>query len=127
VDQAGVKVAGRWRYASRAADRFGQVTDVLAPARRDATAARRFLQRAVGTTQVAPVGVVTDRAATYPVVLEELGPGPWHRTGQYANDRAVAGHGRRKARLRPVRGLKQPERQDGRRRSCIGPERSAGA
>ena len=51
--------------------------------------------------------MVTDRAATYPIVLEELLPAPWHRTEQYANNRVEADHGRLKARLRPMRGLKQ--------------------
>jgi transposase, IS6 family len=51
--------------------------------------------------------VVTDRAATYPIVLEELLPAPRHRTEQYANNRVKADHGRLKSRLRPMRGLKQ--------------------
>ena len=51
--------------------------------------------------------VVTDRAATYPMVLEELLPAAWHRTERYANNRVEADHGRLKARLRPMRGLKQ--------------------
>jgi transposase, IS6 family len=53
------------------------------------------------------VEVVTDRAATYPMVLEELLPAAWHRTEQYANNRVEADHGRLKARLRPMRGLKK--------------------
>jgi transposase-like protein len=56
---------------------------------------------------VLPVEVVTDRAATYSVVLEELLPAPWHRTEQYANNRIEADHGRLTSRLRPVRSLKQ--------------------
>ncbi len=51
--------------------------------------------------------MVTDRAATYPVVLDELLPAAWHRTEQYANNRVECDHGRLKARLRPMRGLKQ--------------------
>ena len=51
--------------------------------------------------------VVIDQAATYPMVLEELLPAAWHRTEQYANNRVEADHGRLKARLRPMRGLKQ--------------------
>jgi transposase-like protein len=43
----------------------------------------------------------------YPAVLEELLPGAWQRTDQYANDRVEADHGRLKARLRPMRGLQQ--------------------
>ena len=107
MDETSVKVAGRWRYASRAIDQFGQVIDVFVSVRRDTTAARRFVQRAIGTTRVAPVEVVTDRAATYPIVLDELLPAAWHRTDQYANNRVEADHGRLKARLRPMRGLKR--------------------
>jgi transposase, IS6 family len=53
------------------------------------------------------VEVVTDRAATSPMVLKELLPVAWHRTEQYADNRIEADHGRLKARLRPMRGLKQ--------------------
>jgi transposase-like protein len=42
-----------------------------------------------------------------PGVLNELLPMAWHRTEQYANNRVQADHGRLKARLRPMRGLKQ--------------------
>ncbi len=72
VDETYVKVAGQWRYVYRAVDQFGQVIDVFVSLRRDITAARRFFARAIGTTRVVPVEVVTDRAATYPVVLDEL-------------------------------------------------------
>ena len=41
------------------------------------------------------------------MVLEELLPAAWHRTEQYANNRVEADHGRLKARLGPMRGLKQ--------------------
>jgi transposase-like protein len=107
VDETYVKVAGRWRYVYRAIDQFGQVIDVFVSPRRDARAARRFFDHAMGTTMMAPVEVITDRAATYPIVLEELLPAAWHRTEQYANNRVECDHGRLKARLRPMRGLKQ--------------------
>jgi transposase-like protein len=107
VDETYVKVAGRWRYVYRAIDQFGQVIDVLVSPRRDVSAARRFFQRAIGATSVAPVEVVTDRAPAYAVVLDELLPVAWHRTDQYANNRVEADHGRLKARLRPMRGLKR--------------------
>jgi len=41
------------------------------------------------------------------MVLEELLPSAWHRTDRYANNRIEADHGRLKARLRSMRGLKQ--------------------
>jgi transposase-like protein len=107
VDETYVKVAGRWRYVYRAIDQFGQVIDVFVSPRRDSTAAQRFFERAIGTTKILPSEVVTDLAPTYPVVLEELLPTAWHRTDRYANNRIEADHGRLKARLRPMRGLRQ--------------------
>jgi transposase-like protein len=107
VDESYVKVAGRWRYVYRAIDQFGQVIDVFVATRRDARAAHRFFERAIGTTKTRPVEVVTDRAPTYPLVVEELVPAAWHRTDRYANNRIEADHGRLKARLRPMRGLRQ--------------------
>ena len=50
--------------------------------------------------------VTTDRAPAYPRVLGELIPGALHNTERYANNRVEADHGRLKARLRPMRGLK---------------------
>jgi transposase-like protein len=107
VDETYVKVAGRWRYVYRAIDQSGQVVEVFVSIRRDARAARRFFERAIGTTKVMPAEVVTDRAPTYPQVIEELLPAAWHRTDRYANNQLEADHGRLKARLRLMRGLKQ--------------------
>jgi IS6 family transposase len=107
VDETYVKVAGRWRYVYRAIDQFGQVIDVFVSPYRDAAAARRFYERAIGTTKVTPVEVTTDKAPVYPAVLEELLPAAWHRTDRYANNRVEADHGRLKARLRPMRGFNQ--------------------
>jgi transposase-like protein len=107
VDETYVRVAGRWRYVYRAIDQFGQVIDVLASPQRDAAAAHRFFERALGTTKIMPSEDVTDLAPTYRVVLEELLPTAWHRTDRYANNQIEADHGRLKARLRPMRGLRQ--------------------
>jgi transposase-like protein len=107
VDETYVKVAGQWRYVYRAIDQFGQVVDVFVSRRRDTTAACRFFKQAIGTTKVTPVEVVTDHAPVYPAVLEAVAPAAWHRTNQYANNRVEADHGRLKARLGSMRGLKQ--------------------
>src|SRR5512133_368777 len=105
VDETYVKVAGRWRYVYRAIDQFGQVIDVFVSPYRDAGAARRFFEPAMGATKVTPIEVTTDQAPVYPAVLEELLPAAWHRTDRYANNRVECDHGRLKARLRPMRGL----------------------
>jgi len=94
---------GRWIQ-------FGQVIDVLVARQRDATAAHRFFQRAMGATKVNPVEVTTDKAPVYPAVLEERLPAAWHRTDRCANNWVECDHGRLKARLRPMRGLKQDRR-----------------
>jgi IS6 family transposase len=62
VDETYVNVAGQWRYVYRAIDQFGQVIDMFFSTRRDATAAHRFFERAIGTTKVRPAEVTTDRA-----------------------------------------------------------------
>jgi transposase, IS6 family len=101
-----VKVAGQWTYLYRAVDQYGQVIDVLLSARRDLAAARRFFTRAL-RAGMTPVEVTTDRAHVYPRVLDELVPSALHTVEQYANNPVEADHGRLKARLRPMRGLKR--------------------
>jgi IS6 family transposase len=105
VDETYVKVAGIWRYVYRAIDEHGQVIDVLVSRRRDLTAARAFFAKAL-LAHGRPDEVVTDRAAALAHVIAELLPDARHNTGQYANNRVECDHGRLKARLRPMRGLK---------------------
>jgi IS6 family transposase len=101
-----VKVAGQWTYLYRAVDQHGQVIDVLLAVRRDLAAARRFFIRALRGGTV-PVEVTTDRAPVYPRVLDELVPSALHTVERYANNPVEADHGRLKARLGPMRGLKR--------------------
>jgi transposase-like protein len=107
VDETYLKVGGTWRYLFRAIDQFGQVIDVFLSPRRDAKAARRFFEGAIGRTRIWPVEVTTDRYRAYPRVLDELLPAAFHDTEAHANNRLEADHGRLKARLRPMRGLKR--------------------
>lgn len=100
-----VKVAGRWTHLDRAIDQYGLVIDGWLSARRDLPAARIFFTRAWATGAV-PVEVTTDPPPAYPRVLGELVPAALHNTQRYANNRIEADHGRLKARLRPMRGLK---------------------
>jgi IS6 family transposase len=106
VDETYVKVAGRWTYLYRAIDQHGQVIDVLQSSRRNADAARAFFARA-RSFGGAPVEITTDRAPVYPRVLDELAPQARHVLERYANNCVEADHGRLKARLRPMRGLKR--------------------
>jgi transposase-like protein len=101
-----VKVGGVWRYVYRAVDQYGQVIDVLVSVRRDAKAARRFFRRALATPKVTPTEVVTDAAAVYPAVLDELVPSTWHHVERWANNPIESDHAQLKRRLRPMRGLR---------------------
>jgi transposase, IS6 family len=105
VDETYVKVAGRWTYLYRAIDQHGQVIDILVSKRRDRSAARSFFAQAV-RSRPTPAEVTTDRAPVYPRVIDELVPGARHVLEQYANNVIEADHGRLKARLRPMRGIK---------------------
>ena len=106
VDETYLKVAGRWVYLYRAIDQYGQVIDVLVSEKRDLTATRRFFTRALEHGPH-PTEVSTDRAPAYPRVLDEVVPCACHVVEQHANNPIEADHGRFKARLRPMRGLKQ--------------------
>jgi transposase-like protein len=107
VDETYFKVGGTWRYLFRAIDQFGQVIDVFLSSRRDAKAARRFFERAIDRTRISPVEVTTDRYRAYLRIIDDLLPAAFHDTEVHANNPLETDHGRLKARLRPMRGLKR--------------------
>ncbi len=86
----------------RAVDQHGQVIDVYVSKKRDVKAATRFFSTAVHP----PRSRLTDRRRFARTIVELL-PAVHHDTTQYANNRVEADHGRLKARLRPMRGLKR--------------------
>jgi transposase, IS6 family len=106
VDETYVKVSGSWRYVYRAIDQYGQVIDVFMSKKRDLKAATTFFAMAI-TSNGEPAEVTTDRARALVRVIADLLPAALHDTTQYANNRIEADHGRLKARLRPMRGLKR--------------------
>jgi IS6 family transposase len=106
VDETYVKVSGSWRYFYRAVDQYGQVIDVFLSKKRDLKAATAFFANAI-RSHGEPAEVTTDRAHALVRVTSDLLPTALHDTTQYANNRVEADHGRLKARLRPMRGLKR--------------------
>ena len=106
VDETYVRVAGVWRYVHRAVDQHGQVIDVYVSTRRNTAAARRFFDTVLGG-HGRPAEITTDLAAPLLRVVDELLFDVVHDTAQYANNRIETDHGRLKARLRPMRGLKR--------------------
>jgi IS6 family transposase len=105
VDETYVRVAGVWRYVYRAVDQYGQVIDVYVSRRRNIPATTRFFETMLAGRD-RPLEVTTDLAAPLLRVVDELLPDAFHDTTQYANNRIECDHGRLKARLRPMRGLR---------------------
>ena len=105
VDETYVRVAGVWRYVYRAVDQYGQVIDVYVSKRRNVAAATKFFEMMLAGRE-RPCEVTTDLAAPLLRVVDELLPDVLHDTTQYANNPIECDHGRLKARLRPMRGLR---------------------
>jgi transposase-like protein len=128
VDETYVKIAGEWRYVYRAVDQHGQVIDIFVSPRRDAPAAKKFFAQALKATGSKPAEVVTDKASTYPGVLDEVLPGAFHNTVKHANNAIENDHGRLRARLRPMRGTQTgPLCPDRHRRPRPDPEPATGS
>ena len=108
VDETYLKVGGQWRYLYRAVDQAGQVVDVYLSKKRDAVAARRFFSAAI-RVHGEPEEVTTDKSPTLASVMAQLLVGALHDTEQYANNAIESDHGRLKARLGPMRGLKRDQ------------------
>jgi len=105
VDETYVRVAGVWRYVYRAVDQHGQVIDVYVSKRRNVAAAAKFFEMMLAGRE-RPIDVITDLAAPLLRVVDDLLPEVLHDTARYANNRIECDHGRLKARLRPMRGLR---------------------
>jgi transposase-like protein len=105
VDATYVKVAGVWRYVYRAVDQHGQVIDILVSKRRNVPAATKFFETMLAGRE-RPREVTTDLAAPLLRVVDDPLPDALNDTAQYANNRIECDHGRLKARLRPMRGLR---------------------
>jgi transposase-like protein len=67
----------------------------------------RFFAQAIDRSRISPVEVTTDRYRAYPRIIDELLPAAFHDTEAHANNSLETDHGRVKARLRPMRGLKR--------------------
>ena len=73
VDETYIRVGGKWRYLWRAVDANGQMIDSRLTARRDAKAAKAFLNRAIERVRLhRPVTICTDKAQAYARVIREI-------------------------------------------------------
>ena len=73
VDETFVRVAGKWTYLYRAVDSAGETIDFMLSPRRDAVAAKHFLQLALWRTgQIRPRVINVDGHPAYPQAMAEL-------------------------------------------------------
>ena len=100
VDETFVRVAGKWTYLYRAVDSAGETIDFMLSPRRDAVAAKHFLQLALWRTgQIRPRVINVDGHAAYPRAITEL---------------KASGELGRRCRCRPVAYLNNVLEQDNR-------------
>lgn len=73
VDETYIRVGGKWRYLWRAIDANGQLVDFRLTVRRDAKAAKAFLNKAIERARLhRPVSICTDKAPTYRKVIRAI-------------------------------------------------------
>lgn len=73
VDETCIRVAGKWRYLWRAIDAHGQMVDFRLTTRRDAKAAKAFLNKAIERVRLhRPVTICTDKAQAYARAIREI-------------------------------------------------------
>jgi len=71
MDETYIKVKGAWKYLYRAVDKHGKTVDFLLTAKRDASAARRFFDKAMRHNEV-PDTVTMDKSGANKAALDQL-------------------------------------------------------
>ena len=73
VDETYIKVKGQWKYLYRAVDSQGNTLDFLLCAKRDASAAERFVRKTLNAAHTqSPRVINVDKNAAYPAAVDEL-------------------------------------------------------
>jgi len=116
VDETYIRVAGHWSYLYRAVDSTGATIDFWFSTERDATAAKRFFQRALKVPgRGRPRVVNVDGNPSYPKVITELkqerhlGRRCHCRTCRYLNNNLEQDHRAIKRRVNASQGFRSFE------------------
>ena len=73
VDETYIKVKGKWKYLYRAVDSNGNTLDFMLSAKRDSSAAKRFLNKVLKAKHSNQPRVINvDKNAAYTIAVEEL-------------------------------------------------------
>ena len=70
LDETYIKIKGEWKYLFRAVDKQGNTVDFLLTAKRDKKAARRFLNKAIGSNGK-PSLINIDKSGTNTAAIKE--------------------------------------------------------
>jgi transposase-like protein len=71
MDETYIKVAGQWKYLYRAVDKGGDTVDFLLNAKRDLSAARRYLERAINLHGL-PDKITIDRSGANTAAIRSV-------------------------------------------------------
>ena len=112
LDEMYIKVKGEWKYLYRAIDERGNTLDFYLSRRRNAIAAKRFLQKLIKLNKdYCPSVINTDKSPAYNQAILELkkeGVIPEkvkHLQVKYRNNRLESDHGKLKQVINPTRGF----------------------
>jgi len=109
LDEMVVSIGGRQMYMWRAVDSEGEVLDILIQARRDKTAALKFLRSLLRRQGFVPTAIVTDKLKSYRAAIREVGFSGAHEQGLRMNNRAENSHQPLRRRERKMQGFKSVE------------------
>jgi putative transposase len=106
VDEAYLKVHGKWCYFYRAIDQDGNLVDSMLSEKRNMQAAQLFFKQAVAVVGHTPNQVTTDGHISYRrAIREKMGSHVQHRTSKYLTNRLEQDHHGIKQRYYPMRGF----------------------
>ena len=91
LDEVFVKVNGKLSYLRRAVDHEGEVLELVVTAKRDKTAAVKFLKRII-KKYGRPRQIVTDGLRAYSAAMKEVGNADCQEVGRGLNNRAENSH-----------------------------------
>ena len=91
LDEVFVKINGETHYLWRAVDHEGEVLESYVTKRRDRTAARKFLKKAM-KQYGQPEVIVTDKLRSYGAAMKVIGNVARQETGRWKNNRAENSH-----------------------------------
>ena len=107
IDETYIRLAGRWVYAYRAIDEYGQVIDVYLSETRDTAAATAFFKQAIARTDVRPQSCHDRQGADLPARATDGGAGGGTHHGQGGTTGIERDHQHLKGRTRSMRGFQQ--------------------